>query len=284
MKLGRLAVFLLLALALSAAPGAAAPQTILIAAFGTSVGKARGAYTAIEKQLQAAFPDAAIRWAWSARSLLKTASKEKPRLSPQEALAKLAAEGVKEVAVLSLHIVPGGEYSDLERTVRALEGLPKGLKRIRLAPPLLHDTQSLQAAARILFETVPKERRPEDAVIFAGHGTHHSGGMAYPALQYYLSLADTNAFVGTVEGDPDFERVAENLKTGQIRKAWIIPLMTVAGDHARQDMFGSDKDSWKEKLIAQGVEVKTVVRGLGEAPTVVALWIEGLKKALGNAQ
>jgi sirohydrochlorin cobaltochelatase len=274
----------LLCLAMAAFLGAAAvaaespKEAVLIVAFGTSVEKARVSYSNVEKQVKAAFPGREIRWAWTAHSLLKTGPGGVPTLSTQEALASLATEGVKDVSILSLHIIPGSEYSDLAQNAAAFAGLPKGLVRVSLSPPLLNDTESVATVARTLLKGVPKTRKADEAVLFVGHGTHHPAGVYYPALQYYLHEMDKNAFVGTVEGDLDLEKITAALKAGSIKKVWITPLMTVAGDHATNDLFGTEADSWKQHLIANGIQVETIAKGLGENPDIVALWVSGLKK------
>ncbi len=257
-------------------------EAVLIVAFGTSVEKARVSYANIEQQVKTAFPDKEICWAWTAHSLLKTSSPDKPMFSTQEALAKLAVTGVKDVSILSLHIIPGAEYNDLLQNARAFEGLPKGLQHVRVAPPLLYDTDSLRAVAPLLLAGIPAERKKDEAVLFVGHGSHHPAGVYYPALQYYLQALDANAFVGTVEGDPDFEAVLKALKTKGVRKVWLAPLMTVAGDHAVNDLFGPEANSWKGRFAAKGMQVQAVAKGLGEYPKLVAHWLAGLKKMSGQ--
>jgi sirohydrochlorin cobaltochelatase len=253
------------------------PKAVLIAAFGSSVEKARSAYAAVERQVKAAFPDRRISWAWTAHSLIRTASPDKPVSTPLEALAKLAAEGVKDVSVLSLHIIPGAEYDALRQTVEAVEGLPKGLEHVHLAPPLLHDTDSARAVAGLLLGIPPGKRNKDEGVLFVGHGTHHPSGIFYPALGYYLQALDSNAFVGTIEGSPSFEDVLAALKRKGIRKLWLAPLMTVAGDHAINDLFGDEPDSWKQRLKAAGIQVAPVPKGLGDYPVFATRWLDGLR-------
>jgi Cobalamin biosynthesis protein CbiK, Co2+ chelatase len=250
-------------------------EAILIVAFGTSVEKARSSYANVEKQVKSAFPGQEIRWAWTAHSLLRSGGKD--MLSPQEALARLATEGIKDVSVLSLHVIPGAEYNNIVRYAAAFEGLPKGLERILLAPPLLYDTDSMQVVAKTLVKNLPKERKPGDAVLFVGHGTHHPAGVYYPALQYYISTLDKNTFIGTVEGDLDLEHATAAMKAQGIKKVWLAPLMTVAGDHALNDLFGDEADSWKQHLAQNGFAVETVRKGLGDYPDLISLWVNGLR-------
>lgn len=257
----------------------AAEKHVLIVAFGTSFQKAGISYANVEKQLLASCPGVKTHWAFSAHSLLKSGPDGERMLSPQEALARLATEGVKELAVLSLHVIPGAEYSGLEQTARAFEGLPKGLEKVTVSPPLLADAESLAEVAPLLLKSLPEARGAQEAALFVGHGTHHAAALCYPALQYYLGLLDDRAFVGTVEGDMGPERVLAAMKAKGVKKVWLAPLMTVAGDHAANDLFGSDAGSWKSLLTAGGIAVETVPKGLGEYPFIVEQWLKGLKKA-----
>ena len=62
-----------------------------------------------------------------------------------------------------------------------------------------------------------------------------------------------------------------------IRKVWLAPLMTVAGDHAVNDLFGPEKGSWKQTFMASGMRVETIEKGLGEYPALVDVWVQNLK-------
>ena len=256
------------------APG----DAVLIVAFGTSFEKARASYDALEREVRKSCPGKDIRWAWTAHSLLGAGPGGSRMLSPQEALARLATEGVKNVDILSLHVIPGQEYSNLAATARAFEGLPKGLERVRVSPPLLWDTQSMGDTAALLLRSLPQARKADEGVVFVGHGTHHPAGVYYGALQYYLGRLDANVFVGTVEGDPDFDAVLGALRAKKLKRVWLVPLMTVAGDHASNDLFGDEKDSWKQRFAAAGLTVETVRRGLGEVPEIAGRWVEGLTR------
>lgn len=255
-------------------------RAILLVAFGTSQAKARIAYDNVDSAVKSALPDEEVRWAWTARTLLRSGGEGPPRLSPQETLAGLAAGGCKEVYILSLHVIPGAEWNDLAVTAAAFEGLPKGLEKVRLCGPLLYGTEAVARAADILLETLPRERRIDEAVVFVGHGTHHHSGVYYPALQYYLGVKDANVFVGTLEGDPDQAETLAALKACGARKVWLAPLLMVAGEHANNDLFGPGEDSWQQVFAAAGLEVEPVARGLGENPAIIALLVNSLKALL----
>ena len=49
-----------------------------------------------------------------------------------------------------------------------------------------------------------------------------------------------------------------------MKKAVLLPFMMTAGHHAHHEMAGEQKNSWRSVLAADGFEVKTIFRGLGE--------------------
>ena len=67
-----------------------------------------------------------------------------------------------------------------------------------------------------------------------------------------------------------------------IKKAYLMPFMSVAGDHARNDMAGEDEDSWKFILTKAGVDCVPILRGTAEYNDIVDIWIDHLKAALSR--
>ncbi len=55
--------------------------------------------------------------------------------------------------------------------------------------------------------------------------------------------------------------------------------MSVAGDHANNDMAGDEEDSWKSILEKEGFEVNIIMKGLADYPEVVNLWVQHLREA-----
>ena len=276
-----LLAFTLFSFTTSASAAPAAKPAILIVAFGTSVESGKAAYTNVDSQVKAAFPHHTIAWAWSAHSLLTTTAGQ-PMLSPQQAFANLATQGVKDVTVLTLHIIPGAEYHGLVATAKAFEGLPKGIRTIGISTPLMYNTASLQQLAAILLTQLPPQHAPNEGIVFVGHGTHHPAEVYYPALQYYLQQQDVNAFVGTIEGDMDLQTTLAKLKKQGITKVQLAPLMTVAGEHARNDLFGDEAESWKSTLEKNGITVTPLVQGLGEKPEIAAMWVNSLTSIMAK--
>ena len=56
--------------------------------------------------------------------------------------------------------------------------------------------------------------------------------------------------------------------------------MLVAGDHAQNDMAGSDPESWKSRLEEAGISVRCRMEGLGALASVQELYATHLKRML----
>ena len=83
-----------------------------------------------------------------------------------------------------------------------------------------------------------------------------------------------------MEGSPSLDDVRAELKERGIRKAYLLPFMSVAGDHAHNDMAGKDDDSWLGVLTADGVECVPVLKGTAEYGPVADIWVDHLRDAL----
>lgn len=274
------------AAALAAEHGKAAKpaKAILLVAFGTSYEQARQAsYQPMEQAVKARFPGVEVRWAFTSSLLRKKMNAQGYKaLSPAQALANLAEDGFNQVAIQSLHVIPGEEYEGLQETAQRMAGLPKGLQKIELGKPLLASVPDMLETADILLSVAPEERKPGEALVFMGHGTPHFANAAYPAMAYILHMKDPKAFLATVEGYPDLETLSKELKAAGIKKAYLIPLMGVSGDHAHNDMAGKEDGSWKTTLEAQGITCVPVLKGLAEYPPIVNKWVDHLAAAMAK--
>jgi sirohydrochlorin cobaltochelatase len=273
-----------LGLARAAAHGEKAPQktAILLVAFGTSVPEARKAFDEIEARVKKAFPNAEVRWAFTSKIIRRKQAKQGEKLdSPALALAKLQDEGYGKIVVASFHSLPGEEFHDLHRDVQAFRQMTDAEHRkIVLSRPLLSSRQNMVSAAKAVLAQVPSSRKPADAVVLMGHGSeHHPGDAVYAALAYFCEDIDPNMYIGTVEGQIRLEDILPKLKAKKTRTVYLMPLMAVAGDHARNDMCGDDAESWKSILEKAGFQVKCVLKGTAEIPEVVDVWLGNIRRA-----
>jgi len=281
-----LALFLALFGAVSAFAGHTAPAKdtpgILVVAFGTSVPEARKSFDDMDAAVRKAFPGMAVHWAFTSNIIReKLAAEGRQTDSVPVALAKMLDAGVTRVAVQSLHAIPGEEFH--EKLLRVAKGFGgDGFKKLTIGQPLMSSDEDMAAVADTLLATFGPQRAKGEALVFMGHGTHHPANIYYPGLQWYLDQRDPLALVGTVEGTPSLDWVVAQLKAKGVTKALLVPLMSVAGDHARNDMAGDEEDSWKSVLAAQGIAARPVLQGLAEFAPFRALWMDHLRQAVAE--
>lgn len=275
------AIFILCGQALAGHKDRPLKKGILLVAFGTTVPEARRSLDNFEHKTKERFPGLEIRWAYSSR-IVRGVLAENGQVtdSPAVALARMMDDGFTHVAVQSLHSIPGEEFHNLQKTVQAFSGMPKGMDQVTLGLPLLADPEDVERCARAILASLPPERKKGEAVILLGHGTHHPANIYYPGLQYYLSRLDPLVMIGTVEGVPSLDDVRQTLKARKVSKAYLQPFMAVAGDHAVNDMAGDEEDSWKSTLTADGVTCVPVLRGTAEFPAFVDIWMDHLDAAV----
>ena len=259
---------------------------ILLVTFGTSIPEAQTAFDNIDAQVKKVFPGVEVRWAYTSYIIRQKLAKEgKIWDSPEVALAKLMDDGYTKVAVQSLHMIPGFEFHDIYVNAKMFERMSGGFDKVFVSYPMLSSDAAMNKVVEILpGAMVPKERTPEDAVVLMGHGTHHTSDAIYSAMMYKFQNADPNIYVGTVEGHPTYDDVKAMLLEKGVKKAYLIPLMSVAGDHARNDLAGDEADSWKSMLTQAGIECVPVMKGLAESDALVDLWIENLQTAMKHLQ
>ena len=255
---------------------------ILLVAFGSSQPDAQVSFENIDKNTRAAFPGTPVHWAYTSHIIRKKLAKQGKHLdSPEVALAKMQDEGFTHVAVQSLHTIGGAEYHDLRRTVGAFKAMG-GFQRIMLGYPLLATQEDMQLAVAAVLKTVPEDRKKGDAVVLMGHGTHHPSNAFYAALMWQLQLKDPNVFVGTVEGYPEADDIREILLKKKIKKAYLMPFMSVAGDHAKNDMAGDENDSWKSIFTKAGIQCVPILKGTAEYQAFVDIWVNHIRGPMSH--
>jgi len=256
---------------------------ILLVAFGTTIPKAQVALDNIYEEVEKAFPNTEIRWAYTSAMIREKLAKQGKHFdAPVVALSKMADDGYTHIAVQSLHTIPGEEYDYLVSTVKHSAQIPKGARKLTLGEPLLYAHTDIEKCVKALEAHFP-ERKKNEAIILMGHGTHHYANAFYPALNFYFNQSMDNVHVGTVEGFPMLDDILPKLKANKTKKVYLMPFMSVAGDHIVNDMAGDD-DSWKVALEAEGFEVECIIKGTGEMDEVVTIWVDHLKHAFHHLE
>ena len=255
---------------------------ILLVAFGSSEASAQVSFENIDKKVKQAYPGIPVRWAYTSVIIRDKLAKAGQMLDSAEvALAKMRDEKFTHVAVASLHTIAGSEYHDLRRSVGAFK-IMGGFERVILAYPLLATQEDMERAVDAILATIPKERKKDEAVVLMGHGSHHPSNAFYAALMFQVQLKDPNVFIGNVEGFPELDTIQDLLIAKKIKKAYLMPFMSVAGDHAKNDMASDEEDSWKSVLTKAGIECVPILKGTAEFDEFVDIWVDHVGGPLGH--
>ncbi len=254
---------------------------ILLVTFGTSIPEAQISFKNIDTKVKETFKGVDVRWAYTSAIIRhKLAKENRENLdSVAMALAKMMDEGFTYVVIQSLHTIRGEEYDDLVNTANAFKHIPNGFKGVVVGNPLLSSQEDIERVAKAIISAIPEKRKKKEAVVLMGHGTPHPANAFYAALMFNLQQMDPNIFIGTVEGSPGIDDIKKMLKGKKIKKVYLMPFMSVAGDHARNDMAGNEADSWKSILTESGIKCNVVLKGTAENDKMVAIWIDHLKAA-----
>ena len=257
---------------------------LLVVSFGTSYNDSRReTIGAIEKAMQKAFPDYAVRRGFTSQIIIdRVRERDGVEIdNVKAALDRAVDNGVKTLVVQPTHLMDGFEYMDLAEELEEYEG---SFEQVVLADPLLTSDADFDAVAKAITEAMAEYDDGETAFCYMGHGTEADSNQVYPRLQETLKEAGyTDYFIGTVEAEPSLEDVTASLKeAGGYKRVVLRPLMVVAGDHANNDMAGDDEDSWKSILNKEGYETECVLEGLGQIPAIRELYVQHTKAAMDS--
>jgi len=269
---------------------------ILVVSFGTSFNDSRVQdIKAIEDAIAEANPDWSVRRAFTAQIIINhIQARDGEKIdNMDQALQRAIDNGVKNLVIQPTHLMHGAEYDEMMASVDAVSDK---FESVKVAEPLLgpaaEDINEINAdkvaVADAAVDAAAKDAGYESAqaaaddgvaFVFLGHGTAHEAKVAYTQMQNQMTAAGyTNAFVGTVEGEPEetsVDAVAEAVADAGYTKVILRPLMVVAGDHANNDMAGEDEDSWKSVFEATGNfdSVEAQIAGLGSIPAVQDIYL-----------
>jgi sirohydrochlorin cobaltochelatase len=186
-------------------------------------------------------------------------------------------EGFTRLSILSLHVIAGKDFHSLYKTIQNF-GDSNSLV-IQLGLPLLAEQKETGRIAEAVLSALPLERKPDEAVVLMGHGSAHPANAAYAALMFEIQRKDPLIFIGCVFGYPVLPDIQALLTEKKVRKAYLLPFMAVAGEHALRDMAGDEESSWKMTLQKAGIQCVPVLRGMADHDAFVDIWVEHLKSA-----
>ena len=278
---------------------------LLVVSFGTSFNDSRAEdVKGIEDALAAAYPDWSVRRAFTAQIIINHVQARDNEVidNMQQALDRAVANGVKNLVVQPTHLMHGAEYDEM---TEAIDEYKDKFESVAIAEPMLGEVgddatvinDDKKAVAQAITDEACKVAGFDDmkaaadagtAFVFMGHGTSHTANVTYDQMQTQMNdLGFTNAFIGTVEGEPEdtaCDKVIEKVKEAGFKNVIIRPLMVVAGDHANNDMAGDDEDSWKSQFVASGDfdSVDCQIEGLGRIAAVEDLYVAHTKAAIDS--
>jgi len=316
-KMSQYAVWLLavLFLMVGATGSQAAPgekKAVVLAVFGTSHESALPGILNIRAQIQKELPGIPVRLAFTSSIIRRIWQERRQDLSyagqhpevpgeilnvkgPLAAIADLQDQGYAYIVVQPTHISSGEEFADLAAYVQGLNSIKTVKKRnmpfkkILIGRPALgtygieHEYRhDIEQVAAIVAPDVEMAKRAGMALVYFAHGNeHYSTGVylefeqvmrkQYPGMRIYVTM---------VEGFPDNARLFTELKADKTKKVLLKPFMTVAGDHAQNDMAGPEPDSLKSQLEARGINVAASLIGLGESDAFAAIFTQHIKDAM----
>ena len=249
-------------------------EALLMAAFGSSVEPALKAYSNICGALSAANPGVPVFKAFTSEPVRrKLAARGIKTGSLRETLQELFLAGFTDVKIAAAQMAPGEEYHKLAREAGAFRNCAGGFRSLTISKPPLAAQEGVRRLTAGVMSVIPAERRKSEAIVLMGHGNAKgSCEVLYKAAALEFSALDKNIYLACVEGLPDFESIFETIKVKKIKKAWLMPFMITAGDHAVNDLAGSGPDSWKSRLEAAGIKCEPVLKGLGEYESIAKVF------------
>ena len=276
---------------------------LLVVSFGTSYNDSRVKdIKSIEDALQEAYPDWSVRRAFTAQIIINhIQARDGEKIDNMtQALERAVANGVKNLVVQPTHLMHGAEYDEM---CAAIDDYRDNFDSVSIAEPLLGEVGSdatvinadKEAVAKAItaaaveasgFDSLEAAKEAGAAFVFLGHGTAHVARVSYSQMSTQMQqLGYENVFIGTVEGEPEETAcgsVIEEVRAAGYTTVILRPLMVVAGDHANNDMAGSDDDSWKLMFEDAGLTVDCQIAGLGGIADIQALYIAHTQAAIDS--
>ena len=305
-------------------------EAVLLIAFGSTW---NNAFLAFDKTIEAyekEFPNADVYISFSSDICINRASigenvddngniVRRDYYEPRYLLHAIGAAKYSKIYVQSLQVIPGEEFAAVVAAVKKfmnngyignahlddayLAKLSED-EAIRFGMPLLNSVDEDVPAVAKELNALYKNEAAQGAVAFMGHGNPDSydtfkANVRYTQLENALQAYSNSYFVGTVDMPENYKQdVLDRMQKKGINngKIFLHALMSIAGDHAHNDMAGegsdywdaeapeSEDNSWFEYFKNNGYDAsvpKTGLHPLGllELEGVRNIWIKHTKEA-----
>jgi len=311
-------------------------KVILLVAFGSTWQQAYDTFDTILDEYKKEFPGWDVYLSFSSAICINqaragehakdpdTPAEVRNYYDPEHWLTAIGKANYKTIVVQSLQVIPGEEYRRVrdsyvkdfmnnknnDFTVDYMHSIDK---QVAVGVPLMGNDDDVDALANILVnESDIKSMINNGTVVaFMGHGNpedydYYGANVRYTELENALqALYPKKFYVGTVDMpgnfvDDVYDRMAnrDGITSGSVQ---FYPLMSIAGDHAHNDMADEDDpESWYSLFNEWGYEASAYetiypksaacytkyvagtdyIPALGERAAVRALWMQHTQDAI----
>ena len=303
---------------------------VLLVAFGSTWNNAFLAFDKTKAAYEQAFPEADVYMSFSSDICINRASAgenvddngnivKRDYYEPRYLLHAIGAAQYSKIYVQSRQVIPGEEFAAVVASVKKFmnngyianahlddDYLAKLAddEAIFFGMPLLNDPEKDVPEVAKQLNDLYKGEAAQGVVAFMGHGNPDNydtfkANVRYTQLEEALQKFNPNYFVGTVDMPDNYKQdVMQRMQSKGISngKVYLHALMSIAGDHAHNDMAGegddywdaedpeSEDNSWLEFFSHNGYNPEVPVsgkhpQGLLELPGVLNVWIQHTRDA-----
>ena len=255
-------------------------RAILLVSFGTSHKEAsQNSIDAIAASLSGTDGALTVYQAYTSSMIIRKLAKEGIEVyNIEEALERAYNDKTDILCVISTHIIAGHEYNKMLGTV---ENYRHKFAHIGIAKPLLYTQSDCIHIVAVLDEII--DFKAENEYILMGHGTDAEANFMYHNMNTTLkNLGFKNVHIATVDASPSLEDALKEMRPPEeVGSVILHPFMTVAGEHAKNDMAG-ESNSFLVRLNALGYNTHAVLKGLGEYASFRNIYVEKLRALTEN--
>ena len=300
-------------------------QAILLIAFGSTWNNAFEAFDETKAAYEKAFPNADVYVSFSSDICINRASigehedangnlVQRDYYEPRYLLHAIGKAQYSKITVQSLQVIPGEEFANVVASVKKflnngyissahLDDKYLESVEVRLGVPLLNDPDDDVPAVAAQLDKIYSAQAKNGVVAFMGHGNPDTydtfkANIRYTQLEEALQTISPNYYVGTVDMPDNYKqnvlsRIQANSKTTTAKTLTLQALMSIAGDHAHNDMIGgydgnesdywdasepeSEDNSWFEYFKNVGKYTSINCKLDGETEPIGLLEIEGVR-------
>lgn len=305
-------------------------EAVLLVAFGSTWDNSFKAFDKTVEAYKTAFPDADVYMSFSSDICINRASQgenyddegnlvKRDYYEPRYLLHAIGKAQYGKITVQSLQVIPGEEFAAVVAAVKKFmnngyiasahldDNYLKQLQEtdgIKMGMPLLYDPAEDVPEVASRLNTLFGTEASQGVVAFMGHGNPDTydtfkANVRYTELEDELQKLNPSFFVGTVDMADNYKQdvKARMQAAGKTSgKVFLHALMSIAGDHAHNDMAGegeeywdetkpeSEENSWFEYFKHGGYDVTVPIvgkhpQGLLELETIREVWINHTSNA-----